>query len=257
MATAQLEDLVRQSRFIFKGTVEKLGAATMSAAPINDRTAVVKVDQVIHAPQILDDLTGKDITVQLAEPGTLKERQQAVFFTNPWLYGESIAVQEVGRQELSRRAGAAASDRLRRRVSGYIERQPDDELRRHLAEVDTVVVGTVYNNNPLARSPSLPVSEHDPEWWEATISVESVEKGKISGTSVTVVFANSMDVAWFQAPKLRLGQEGIWLLHLRQASTKDIEAPDLPVPSAYLVIHPLDAHGKGEVERVRKLLKRA
>jgi hypothetical protein len=257
MATAQLEDLVRQSRFIFKGTVEKLGAATMSAAQANDRTAVVKVNEIIHAPRILGDLTGKEITVQLAEPGTVKERQQAVFFTNPWLYGESVAVQEVGRQEISGRASAAASDRLRRRVSGFIERQPDEGLQQHLAEVDAVVVGTVYNNKPLARPGSLSVSEHDPEWWEATISVESMEKGKISGTSVTVLFANSMDVAWFQAPKLRLGQEGIWLLHLRQASTSDIEAPDLPVPSAYLVIHPLDAHGKGEAERVRKLLRRA
>jgi hypothetical protein len=257
MATAHLEDLVRQSRFIFKGTVEKLSAVTVSGAPVSDRTIIVKIDEIIQAPQILGDLTGKEVTVQLAEPGALKERQQAVFFTNPWLYGESIAVQEVGRQEISRRAGAAESGRLRRKVSEFIEQEPDDRLRQHLAEVDAVVVGTVYNNKPLARTRSLPVTEHDPEWWEATISVESVEKGDIGGNSVTVVFANSMDVMWFQAPKLRLGQEGIWLLHLRQRATPDSEMPDLPLPSAYVIIHPLDAHGKGETSRMRKLLKSA
>jgi hypothetical protein len=256
MAKAQLENLVRQSRFIFKGTVEKLGAVTMSAAPASEQTVVVKVDEIIHAPQIFKDLTGNDITVQLAEPGTLKERQQAVFFTNPWLYGESVAVQEVGRQDVSRRGGAAESERFRRKVSEFIERQPDDELREHLAAVDAVVVGIVYNTKPLASSGSQPTPEHDAEWWEASVSVESVEKGDISRTSVAVAFANSMDVAWFEAPKLRVGQEGIWLLHLRQ-KVADLEVPGLPLTSAYVVIHPLDAHHKDAVDRLRKLLKRS
>jgi hypothetical protein len=254
MATPQLDDLARQSRFIFRGTVQKLKGATMSAVPVSDSTAVVKVDEVIQAPQILGELTGKEITVQLSEPGGLEERGQAVFFTNPWLYGDGVAVREVGRLAVRRRAAEAENARLRRQITEVTGRLPDDELRRHLAEVEAVVVGSVCNNRPLESHRRLPATEHDPQWWEAMIAVESVEKGNIPQPTVPVLFAASMDVLWFQAPKLRVGDAGVWLLHRGRTATVEAKEYAVPIPSAYVVLHPLDAHPREQVNRMRAAL---
>src|SRR5438067_6103135 len=149
MATQGPDDLVRESRLIFRGTVERLNAATMPAVPVTESTAVVKVDEVLQAPAALGDLTGQEITVQLAGPQPTRTRQQAVFFTNPWLYGDSLAVQEVGRQEVGRREAGADLARLREQVAEVTGRLPDEALQRRLSEADLVVAGTVLNNRPV------------------------------------------------------------------------------------------------------------
>jgi hypothetical protein len=39
--------------FVFKGTVQATASATMKAVTVDDRTAIVTVDQVIEAPRSL------------------------------------------------------------------------------------------------------------------------------------------------------------------------------------------------------------
>ena len=56
------------------------------------------------------------------------------------------------------------------------------------------------------------VSEHDPQWSEATIQVSEVIKGDLRDKTVTVIFPASRDVAWYLVPKLAAGQRGVWLL---------------------------------------------
>lgn len=57
-----------------------------------------------------------------------------------------------------------------------------------------------------------PISEHDPAWKVATIQVGEVYRGDAkSGGTITVAFASSEDVAWFGAPKLLVGQRGIFV----------------------------------------------
>jgi len=73
--------LLKQSAISFVGTVERLGAATMSDVPIDNHTAVVRVDQVLHAPDAFASLAGTAITVQLAPKVALpKEGEQYTFF---------------------------------------------------------------------------------------------------------------------------------------------------------------------------------
>ena len=101
MATnPQVDDLSRQSTFTFLGMVKELNAATMAEeVPVTESTAVVHVDQVLQAPPMLANRDGTDITVLLSDPEQVQEGQQATFFTTGWIYGEDIAVQEVGHVE--------------------------------------------------------------------------------------------------------------------------------------------------------------
>jgi hypothetical protein len=255
MATASIEDLARRARFIFRGTVERLGAATMSGVPVSAVTAVVKVEEILLAPPVLGNLAGKNVTVELTTARTEDQGRHAVFFTDPWLYGDGVAVREIGRQELRAQADAREHGRLREQVAGLLGRLPDEELRHHLGEVEVVLVGRVVNTKPLDLRGQVPITEHEPQWWEASCAADAVEKGQVAGPTVPVLYAASMDVMWAQAPKLRVGQEGVWLLHRGGTTPQDPGLRAIPFPPGYVVLHPLDAHPREAAERIRRLLR--
>jgi hypothetical protein len=86
-ARSRTEDLAQQSQFAFQGTVQRLHATTMSDLPATDRTVVVRVDQVIHAPESLGDWTGKEITVQLGRVRRMEEALADGRRDGPWRKG--------------------------------------------------------------------------------------------------------------------------------------------------------------------------
>jgi hypothetical protein len=67
-----------------------------------------------------------------------------------------------------------------------------------------------------ARPPG-PISEHDPQWRDAVIDVERVEKGPAARKQVVVRFPASDDVRWFRAPKFAPGDQGVFILHRPEA----------------------------------------
>jgi hypothetical protein len=247
-ATGQqnVDDLVRQSRFIFYGTVRELNAATIPAVAAAGRTVIVKIDEVLRAPATLGDFTGQEITVRLSQPGPVRVGQRVVFFTNAWLYGQSIAVLEVGR--ILPRGDTSG---LRRQISDAAQRIADQDLRDRITRAELVVAGKVSATRP-APEPARrrPITEHDPDWWEATIEVSSVLKGRAPQPSVTVLFPNSTDVMWMDAPKFRVAQEGVWIL---QRDQKEKGWPVMRIPG-YTALDPLDFQPIEQLERIRRLI---
>src|SRR5215208_7971232 len=211
-----IDDLKRQSTFAFVGTVKKLNEATMAQVPVTDSTAVVTVNEVLQAPPMLADLAGTDITVQLSSSQRVQEGQQATFFTNGWLYGEDIAVQEVGHVE--GRVGDERAAELAALSPGTPQNRTH-RLQQRLAEADVVVAGMVseikfpegYNTQGL-------VSEHAPLLREATIQIETAYKGDLPAEQDTIkaIFFASQDVRWYRTPILAVGQKGIFVLDKRE-----------------------------------------
>ena len=111
-------------------------------------------------------------------------------------------------------------------------------------------LGCAIHLDPDLTADSLPaaVTEHDPDWWNATIELQTVIKGDVPETTLTVSFVHSMDVMWLDAPKLREGDEGIFILHeefpggLRPPNLAPFESED---------IRPRD-----DLVLIQKLLKR-
>lgn len=239
--TNTTEDLTRQATLVFKGTVEKTGASTMPAVKANVSTAVVRVDQVIDGPGAPPDLVGKQITVQLLDQRSVKAGTQAVFFTKGWLLGNSMAVIEVGRV-----AATVDVQRVSEQIKNTRRKMADEKLQDALATTETVIVGRVINVRP-SDIPHIG-SEHDPDWYQANILVESVLKGQLPGREVTLLFPHSDDVMWHDSPKFTEGEQGIWLLHRNQARLPGIE-------NRYTVLNPLDFRSREELNRVQQLLK--
>lgn len=242
-STNTTENLTREATFIFKGTVQQIGASNMSPVKVNSSTAIVRVDEVIYAPGAPPDLQGKQITVQLQESGLVKPGFQAVFYTKGWLMGQSMAVIELGRQ--AQTAGSSTQS-IRSQVNSTHQRMADEELQTELATSEAVVSARVVSVHA-SKIPHLG-TEHDPDWYEAQLAVQSVIKGNLQSREVTLLFPHSNDVMWHRSPKFKEGQQGIFLLHRNQARLPGIE-------NQLTALNPLDFRPLEELNRVQRLVK--
>jgi hypothetical protein len=256
-AGASLDELVRLAPLIVGGTVRKLGAASMPSVPVTSDTAVVRVDVVLRGPPELRDIARRDITVQLRPGRRPQVGARAVFFATSWLYGESIAVVEVGRM-----SGRGKDDDLGREIADAELRLADERLAERIAAASLVVSGRVEEVAPArVNRERMPQTEHDPDWWVAEVAVQTVERGRPPrpdagqpgrpGT-LPVLFPRSADEMWIDAPKFQPGQEGVWIL---QRDQKEKGWPILRVPG-YTALDPLDFQLPNQLDRVRALVRR-
>ncbi|HSS52383.1 MAG TPA: hypothetical protein VLX28_25855 [Thermoanaerobaculia bacterium] len=245
-ARAQQLDLAalkRQSQLVFIGTVEKVGAAIEANLPVDERTAIVRVDRVLRSTDQFRFLNGREVTVQLRPEQPAAQGDTAVFFTRSWLFGKSLAVVEVGRGEAKEVA------ELTRKMKEVDTKEDDEKLGGRTAKAELIVLGTVIRVRP-APEERGPITEHGPDWWEATIAVDSVEKGHLPA-ELRVLFANSTDEMWIDSPKLRQGMRAIFLLR-RDQQEKGMPALRRP---GWTALDPLDVQPPGRIARLRSLIK--
>src|SRR4051794_36092601 len=109
MPDQSLNELLTASNLVFIGMIEQVEASMVPAIRRNERTVVAQVQQVMKGPPSVSPAPGSRITIQLSpDLPPLDPGDQATFFTNGWIYGETLAVTEVGRtpiEDTSRGAG--------------------------------------------------------------------------------------------------------------------------------------------------------
>jgi hypothetical protein len=247
MDTAVLEDLMARSQWVIRATVEAAQATTLRAAAASENTFAVRVDEIMHGPPALADQRGRTITLYSHTPRGLEKGTRAVFFTRSWLYGESVAVVEVGRAEESEVA------EVRRDLEAAQQVIADRHLHERIGRAELVIAGKVLRTQRAVRGDQRrPTTEHDPDWWMAEVEVESVEKGRALERIVHVLFARSRDEMWIDSPKFATGQVGVWILQ-RDQTEKGWPVLRIPGLSA---LDPLDFQPPHELERVRRLMAR-
>ena len=235
-----LDSAVFQSRVIFSGQVVKLNATTLPAIQTAKPSMIVKVNKLYRGPKGLQGITGKNITV-VYDKMEFRPDQKAIFFTNELAMGNSMVV-----SLYHCITGGDMTGDVEGRISAAVEAVPDRVLKERLAKAELVIVGTVKMTEPVQLDSAMD-SEHNPEWHEAIIDIESVEKGEHQQSTVTVYFPASKDVAWYKSPKFKSGQEGIWILHRNQQKNIKFEQ--------YTALDPMDFYPKEKLELIRKLLK--
>ena len=249
MATSpQVDDLSRQSTFTFVGTVKELNAATMAEeVPVTQSTAILHVDEVLQAPPMLANRAGTDITVLLSDAEQVQEGQRATFFTIGAVYGEDIAVREVGHVE--GRVGDERAAELAALSPGTPENRTQ-RLQQRLAEADCVVAGMVSEIKfPEGYDTQGLVSEHARLLREATIQIETVYKGDLPADQDTVkaIFFASRDVRWYRTPILDVGQKGIFVLDKREI--RELQREE------YAALDPLDYQPPEQRDLIETLLQ--
>lgn len=267
-------DAKDEARFVFRGTVQRLRAATMSRIKDTDDTIVVTVDQIIRGPEACKDFVGRQITVQKSGNVGFQQSANGIFYTNVSIFGESLAVTLV-----SFEPGDATGPTLQAALAAQqdpaktLER---DDMTNRVASADLVVSGRVTavqlvgDPAPAAAAvqstePQLePISEHAPLWQEATVQVDSVLKGSHGDSTVRIRFPASTDVRWHRAPKLSPGQEGVFILHsgeLEHAAKGAVGAAGKVAagvgPPVFTALHPHDFQAADQYDEIRHIASTA
>jgi hypothetical protein len=219
---------------VFDGEVLKHWSSTVPAAPLDERTIVVRVDSVLRSPDLLGQLSGREVTVLVAEMPPPAIGDRVTFFGATWLVGEELAVREVGR------VSGLINEDLQRQVEVALQMEQDSILAARLRGADFVVLGRVAQESDSVIT--APVDrEHDPMWREAMVAVDEMLKGERL-SSITLRFPTSQDVMWYQAPRYEVGQRGIWILR------------SLAGTRAYTALDRQDYQPISQLDRIRRLL---
>jgi hypothetical protein len=241
MPDADIVDLMRASAISFIGTVTQLHATSVAELRVDDRTAIVAVEQVLHAPNAFRNLSGSGVTLQLSEGADIPAvGERFAFFANPLIFARTLGLAEVGRlpvSEVEPHVAGAAAARAPAPLSGFADQLETERLQEHAASADAVVVGQVLG---LAKAGASRHTEHDPDWWQATIEVRHVEKGDVQPGPLPVLYANSQDTHWYDKPKPHAGQRGLWLLHATAGDLRELAPFELADADDYQPVQQLD-----------------
>ena len=256
-ATDNPAALMSKSSIIFSGTVSRLAATSFADVPKSAQTIVVRVDSIMKKPPAVSLKKGDSVTVEVKDTSGLQEGTQATFYTDGWIFGSGVAVKELG-HELGPAVETAPVTSAHGQEPGQLS---DQELRERMNASDFVVVGRVTDVHPWnvpkpkSGAPSR-VTEHDPDWHEAIVEVQSVLKGgKVKGNKVIVRFPSRNDVAWVNSPKFAKNQQGIFCLNRDQATGAPTTKYGGQQVNVYTCLGHGDALPMSEEARVRALLK--
>ena len=218
--------LASNSPFIFLGTA---GSGT-----------AVHVEMIFRGAGTIGAFTNQDVL--LVRPAGAQS-QHAIFFVTPINYGKLMTAREDG--ELAPPENLKTFTDALARVD---QAASDRKLRELLTSAETVVVARVVRAAGL--NAEWRASEHDPHWSLAAIEVERVLKSEPRTNNV--LFAGSDDLRWFHSPKLRTGDEGIFLLrHDNGDLLRNTQTPEV---TAYVLVDPADFRPLSEESRIVELL---
>jgi hypothetical protein len=266
--TIENPDNQQQAAFVFTGKVTKVKAATLPEVP-TDNTVIMQIEHIIKAPPMFTSITGQQITVRFHELPSVEEGAVLTVFANGWIFAQSIAVDAVNYSRETDRTAVASS------VQESVMASADNDLKERIESADMAVVGKVVkvervelNERAVALNPSAVgetetthISEHDPDWHEATLQLDEVVKGPSDAKEVKVVFPQSDDVRWYAIRKYQEGQQGIWLLQQGKTQSPRGIPPKVfaAIPEradVYTAIHTDDYLPLHELGRVKSLLNK-
>lgn len=240
--------LAGNSTFIFRGQVVKLGASNVGLLAADARTVEIRVLKVLHATKAVSVDKGDTLTLMLLRVNSVRAGEQAIFYANGWLYGEHLAVREVGHlpSELT-------DAQIEEEIAAAQRQREDRRLSERLGQAAVVVVGKVLKTEAFTRAQERsPKTEHDPVWWLAQIAVESVLKGEARKRTLLVAYPTGADVMWAESPRFNPGQQGIFILALPKSLEQTFSGAGAAV---YTAIGPLDFQSAKARSRIEDLVK--
>jgi hypothetical protein len=261
-ATGSQAALVQQSTIIFAGTVAQLAATSFADVPKSEQTIVVRIDSVLKKPPAVSLKKGDNVTVEVKDPSAFQLGMEVTFYTDGWMFGSGVAVKELSHTIGPPGGKSGETVRADEKALGQIEQQiSDQELKHRVASADFVVIGRITEvrkwTAPEVASVPHRVTEHDPDWHDAVIKIESVLKGpKPRKNKLVVRFPQCNDVAWAHSPKFEKNEQGIFFLKKDEISGAPVALLDGARVNAYTCLSPGDWLPKSEEARVRSLLKK-
>ena len=253
----ELLSAARTAPFVFFGTVRRPGGSNVELLDSEEYpSAVVRVDEVVTAPGVVGDLTGREVTVHLAEGGELARSSRHLFMATSLQFGDEIAVAEIARVPRQRRV----EQQLRRAVLEEKLSDLDEAQAQRLRLAAAVIYGVVEGVEPVAPETARPaevVGEAAPGFRAAVVRVWRTLAGR-TDEEPRVIFPFPRTQKWSEVPLFVEGIEGVWILQPAGGQTLGAGAVVVPdVPNAFTALDPLDFHAPGMLGRIETLLAAA
>jgi hypothetical protein len=204
LSSKTISEWLSSASFVFSGHITGIGENNLDGVQLDDRMALVNVDDVVMSPSILGELSGKSVTVSLQSIEGVEAGQIMTFFASPFYYGKNVGLLEIGRTTLS-------AAEIRQVTINIRMAQLDEELKERINGARLIVSGRVLTTR-LYPTQSFPGADDDIEWWTAQIRIETIEKGQPPSDDLWIYFPTGGDPRWGLYPKFYAGQEGVWLL---------------------------------------------
>ena len=253
-----VKDLLQRSSFVLLATVTQSEGVSVKGIDTSIPTVLLRVDSVVEKPKSIAIADGDQVTMVLKNRELARMNQRAVFFAESLILSKKLVLREVGSEAIPATSEVAFLDERKKSIQQLRGELIEADLKNRVKASDMIVVGRVVSVRGLtlrAGGPRPgPISEHTPNWKEAVIKVSQGIKGAEADQEVIVHFAQSMDVAWFKAPKFKVGQEGTFLLQLDKSSGTPKAMHSGKEVSAYSAMDFRSILAKGEAAKVKKLL---
>jgi hypothetical protein len=247
MVNVPISEWLQQAQWVVRATVEETTKSTVAVLPSSSNTVALRVDEILYGPEAFADHKNRVVTLYSSQPTGLVKGYRAVFFTRSWVYGDNLAVVEVGRVEED------PTRNIRNEIQSAHSALADQKLLERIRRAELVIVGKVVKTQPAHETQRRQVeTEHDPEWWMASVEVVSTVMGKVSEHVISVLFPSSRDEMWIDSPKLAPGQTWILILQRNQVEKG---WPVLRLPGL-TALDPLDVQPPDQLDRIRELIRR-
>lgn len=184
------------STLSFIGTVDSVTDQRGSTGE-GQRSAEVRVEEVVGAPAALGSITGTTVVVLLPEHSTVTPGQRHLFHTVGASYGATITVRAI-------EVAPAEDAQPRRGKPGLNQR-----LATEVGRADAIVVGEIVRLGEPETSSRL--TEHDPQIATAVIRVDETLAGAPQPVA-EVALPTSSDVMWATSTNPREGDVAVFLL---------------------------------------------
>jgi hypothetical protein len=229
----------REAPFIFAGRVRALGENNLRGIQPIATHALVEVEEVIVAPATLGDLRGRVATVVLARPA--KKGGRYTWWATSWIFGRELGVIEIARAD-----GIAAKEVADTIIDARL-RAFDERILARITGAEIVVAGTVDSVEELG----VDGIAEGTTWRRAAVRVATVVKGE-GAAEVIIQFPGAGSPRWAYAPRLVVGQEGIWLL---RRPSQDPRMRSVKADGAWVGLDPEDAHASSGLARIEALAR--
>lgn len=255
-APAQTESafsLAARSSIVVEGQVVRAGASEEPLLAPAANTAVIRISRMYAGAEFAGDQSGRTATVILSSASRLNEGGQAVFFGEPRFVGKTLTIADHGELVVSQVDSPSLATGLQARRDLPISMRLERAAAVFLGRVEKT--GPVPGDEPKREA----VNEHDPEVQLAMVRVEAPMRGAQAGAVIPILFPASLDIMWFKAPKLKPGQEGVFIAHRPNEAELGRMSPPARAfaikSGALLVSQSLDVLPPSEQKRVAGLVQ--
>lgn len=198
------QSLSEEADLIFEAKVLKLQQSNM---PVNDKSkiAMVKVKRISAGEPILKDYIGRIINVRFKDLDNIKAGKSLVIHGKLLSVGSSLLVKEMKVSQVDKKNLEA--------IKNFGTLKEQESFTNLISSAENILLGNVKSIKPLQDTSEEDISEHNPHWMQAEIEVKESLKGFVASNSIVrVLYPASTDVMWIRSPKLKVGEEKIFVL---------------------------------------------